>query len=114
MEAEKDEPGKLDQVESNEQEPKKLEAKEPESGEPDPKEQHSKVLESVEPEKPKMGYVDLSVTEGKAYETMTIEELQEAILSKMAKNGPITDQMLRSVRENVYPGSLLNWVRSFR
>ncbi len=114
MEAEKDEPGKLDQVESNEQEPKNLEAKEPESGEPDPKEQHSKELEPVEPEKPKTGYVDLSVTEGKTYETMTIEELQEAILAKMAKNGPITDQMLRSVRENIYPGSLLNWVRSFR
>ena len=67
-----------------------------------------------EPEKPKTGYVDLFVTEGKAYEAMTIEELQEAILSKMAKNGPITDQMLRSVRENIYPGSLLNWVKSFQ
>lgn len=50
----------------------------------------------------------------KPYEDMTIEELQEAILEKMSKNGPITQDMLRSVRENVYPDSLLNWVRSFR
>ena len=50
----------------------------------------------------------------KPYEGMTIEELQEAILEKMSKNGPITQDMLRSVRENVYPDSLLNWVRSFR
>ena len=44
---------------------------------------------------------------------MDINELQDAILSKMAKNGPINVQMLRSVRENVYRDSLLNWVRSF-
>ncbi len=59
-------------------------------------------------------YVDASVTQGKAYEDMTIEELQEAILSKMAKNGPVTDQMLKTVRENVYQNSLINWVKSFR
>ena len=45
---------------------------------------------------------------------MTIEELQQAILYKMAKNGPITDQMLRDVMENVYHNSLINWVKSFR
>lgn len=50
----------------------------------------------------------------KSYEEMSIEELQEAILDKMRRNGPITDQMLRDVRENVYHNSLLNWVRSFR
>ena len=44
---------------------------------------------------------------------MTIEELQEAILEKMRKNGPVTDYMLGTVRENVYHDSLLNWVRSF-
>lgn len=59
-------------------------------------------------------YVDLSQTEGKSYESMTVEELQSAILYKMSKNGPVTDQMIRSVRENVYPNSLLNWVKSFR
>ena len=50
----------------------------------------------------------------KSYEEMSIEELQAAILAKMAKNGPITDQMRRDVRENVYHNSLINWVKSFR
>ena len=54
--------------------------------------------------------VDLS----KPYEEMTIEELQEAILACMAKNGPVTEYMLGTVRENTHHGSLLNWVRSFR
>ena len=45
---------------------------------------------------------------------MTIEELQAAILEKMAGNGPVTEEMKRTVFENVYPNSLLNWVRSFR
>ena len=50
----------------------------------------------------------------KPYEEMTIEELQAAILEKMAGNGPVTEEMKRTVFENVYPNSLLNWVRSFR
>ena len=50
----------------------------------------------------------------KRYEDMTVEELQAQILAKMAKNGPVTDQMRRSVEENTHQGSLLNWVRSFR
>lgn len=50
----------------------------------------------------------------KPYEEMSIEELQDAILDKMAHNGPINDQMYKSVRENVYKDSLLNWVKSFR
>jgi len=49
----------------------------------------------------------------KPYEEMTIEELQEAILEKMRKNGPVTDYMLGTVRENVYRDSLINWVKSF-
>ena len=52
--------------------------------------------------------------EGKPYEQMSVEELQAEILAKMAKNGPITDRMRRDVMENVYHGSLLNWVKSFR
>ena len=48
------------------------------------------------------------------YEEMTIEELQEGILAKMAKNGPITDQMRKDVEENIYRNSLLNWINSFR
>ena len=50
----------------------------------------------------------------KPYEEMTVEELQEAILAKMRKNGPVTDYMLGTVRENTHHGSLVCWVRSFR
>ncbi len=50
----------------------------------------------------------------KQYEDMTIEELQDAILAKMANNGPLNDQMIKSVRENIWKDSLLNWVKSFR
>ena len=56
----------------------------------------------------------IEVPTNKVYEEMTIEELQQAILDKMAKNGPITDQMRRDVMENVYHNSLINWVKSFR
>ena len=59
-------------------------------------------------------YVDRSVSEGKTYEEMSVEELQEAVLAKMASNGPVTPDMLRTVRENVYHDSLVNWVKSFR
>ena len=50
----------------------------------------------------------------KPYEEMTVEELQEAILEKMRRNGPVTEYMLGTVRENTHHGSLLNWFRSFR
>ena len=50
----------------------------------------------------------------KPYEAMTVEELQSAILEKLAKNGPVTDQMRRDVADNVWHDSLVNWVRSFR
>ena len=50
----------------------------------------------------------------KPYETMTVEELQEVILEKMRKNGPVTDYMLGTVRENTHHGSLVNWAKSFR
>ncbi len=50
----------------------------------------------------------------KTYEEMTIEELQQAILDRMAKNGPITDRMRQDVIENVYHDSLINWIKSFR
>ncbi|MGN0438334.1 MAG: alpha-amylase family glycosyl hydrolase [Lachnospiraceae bacterium] len=59
-------------------------------------------------------YADRHETEGKAYEDMTVVELQEAVLYKMSKNGPVTDQMFHSVEENVYHDSLVNWVKSFR
>ena len=48
------------------------------------------------------------------YENMSIEELQVAILEKMAKNGPVNEQMIKTVMDNVYHDSLCNWVKSFR
>ena len=62
------------------------------------------------PEKKDAKVLDLN----KPYEEMSVEELQAAILEKLAKNGPVTDQMRKDVAENVYPNSLLNWVKSFR
>lgn len=48
------------------------------------------------------------------YDNMSIEELQVAILEKMAANGPVDDRMVKTVMDNVYPDSLKNWVKSFR
>ena len=42
-----------------------------------------------------------------------MEELQKAILEEMRRNGPVTDYMLVTVRENTHYGSLLTWVKSF-
>ncbi len=50
----------------------------------------------------------------KTYEEMSIEELQQAILDRMAMNGPVTDRMRQDVAENVYHNSLINWIKSFR
>ena len=63
----------------------------------------------VEIESPEKKELDLN----KPYEEMTIEELQASILAKMAKNGPVTEDMKRTVTVNTHQGSLLNWVRSF-
>ena len=49
----------------------------------------------------------------KSYEEMSIEELQEVILEKMRRNGPVTEYMLGTVRENNHHGSLVNWAKSF-
>lgn len=50
----------------------------------------------------------------KPYEQMEVPELQAAVLAKLAKNGPVTDQMRKDVSDNVYKNSLINWVKSFR
>ena len=55
---------------------------------------------------------NVSVCE-KSYEEMTVEELQNAILKRLGRNGPVTDQMKRDVAENVYHNSLINWIKSF-
>ncbi len=49
-----------------------------------------------------------------ALEDMSVEQLQATILAKMAKNGPVTDQMRRDVEANVWHDSLVSWARSFR
>ena len=49
----------------------------------------------------------------KPYDLMTVEQLQAVILAKMAKNGPVTDQMRRDVTENIWHNSLVNWANSF-
>ena len=69
-----------------------------------------KVIVIETPKAPEKVVVDWN----KPYESMTVEELQEAILEKMRKNGPVTEYMLRTVRENTHQGSLVNWVKSFR
>ena len=50
----------------------------------------------------------------KAPEDMSIEELQAGILAKMANNGPVTDQMKKTVYDNIWHDSLVNWIKSFR
>lgn len=54
------------------------------------------------------------VPTNKSYGEMTVEELQAAVLEKMAKNGPVTDYMKKTVYDNVWHDSLVNWVKSFR
>ena len=50
----------------------------------------------------------------KAPEDMSVAELQAAILAKMANNGPVTDQMKKTVDDNIWHDSLVNWLKSFR
>ena len=56
----------------------------------------------------------VTVDPNKAPEDMTVEELQQAILAKMANNGPVTDQMKKTVYDNIWHDSLVNWLKSFR
>ena len=48
------------------------------------------------------------------YSEMTVEQLQAVILAKMAKNGPVTEQMRKDVENNIWHNSLVNWANSFR
>ena len=77
-----------------------------------PKEEAKKeeVKAETKPEIPEKVVIDWN----KPYEEMSIEELQEAILEKMRHNGPVTEYMLGTVRENTHHGSLVSWVRSFQ
>ena len=71
--------------------------------------QVSAIEETLEENMPEEVVVDWN----KAYEDMSVEELQAAILEKMRKNGPVTDYMLGTVKENTHHGSLVTWVKSF-
>ena len=51
--------------------------------------------------------------ESEAFEKGRIFGLQEAILAIMEKKGPVTDQMRKDVRENIYHDSLITWIKSF-
>ena len=52
--------------------------------------------------------------EGMSYQEMSVSQLQEVILGKMAKNGPVTDQMRKDVMDNIWHDSLVRWAESFR
>jgi len=56
----------------------------------------------------------VTVDWSKSPEEMTVEELQAGILTKMANNGPVTDQMKKTVYDNIWHDSLVNWLKSFR
>lgn len=71
-------------------------------------------IDSLETEKKESVINPADIKNRTDYDNMSIEELQAAILQKMANNGPVDDQMRRTVEENVYLDSLRNWVRSFR
>ena len=57
---------------------------------------------------------EVTVDWTKSLEDMTVEELQAGILAKMANNGLVTDQMKKTVYDNIWHDSLVNWLKSFR
>lgn len=50
----------------------------------------------------------------KSPESMTVTELQAAVLAKLAGNGPVDAQMKKTVVDNIWHDSLVNWLKSFR
>lgn len=91
----------------------KVEEAEPVASEPVKEEVKTQIEVPVkETTKPEEKKVEIPVN--KSYEEMTIEELQQVILGKMAKNGPVTDQMKKTVYDNTHHGSLITWARSFQ
>lgn len=55
----------------------------------------------------------LTADPNRPYEDLSVQELQEVILEKMRRNGPVTDYMVGTVRENIHHGSLVTWAKSF-
>ena len=56
----------------------------------------------------------ITVDWSKSPESMTVPEIQAAILSKLAGNGPVDAQMKKTVTDNIWHDSLVNWLKSFR
>ena len=56
----------------------------------------------------------ITVDWSKSPEAMTVPELQAAILSKLRGNGPVDAQMKKTVTDNIWHDSLVNWLKSFR
>ena len=56
----------------------------------------------------------ITVDWSKSPESMTVPELQAAILAKLAGNGPVDAQMKKNVTDNIWHDSLVNWLKSFR
>ena len=56
----------------------------------------------------------ITVDWSKSPESMTVPELQAAILTKLAGNGPVDAQMKKTVTDNIWHDSLVNWLKSFR
>ena len=65
---------------------------------------------SDDPADPKTITVDWS----KSPESMTVPELQAAVLAKLSGNGPVDAQMKKTVTDNIWHDSLVNWLKSFR
>ncbi|MBO5060869.1 MAG: alpha-amylase [Clostridia bacterium] len=74
------------------------------------------ITETVKAEEKKQSAkikIDPGLKRNKSFEEMTVEELQEAILERMKRNGPVTEQMRKDVLENIYHNSLVTWIKSF-
>ena len=56
----------------------------------------------------------ITVDWSKSPESMTVPELQAAILAKLAGNGPVDAQMKKTVVDNIWHDSHVNWLKSFR
>lgn len=56
----------------------------------------------------------ITVDWSKSPKSMTVPELQAAILAKLAGNGPVDAQMKKTVTDNIWHDSLVNWLKSFR
>lgn len=98
---------------------KPAESVKPEKAEKREKIEKQEKAPAVSPEQPELKNENAARKEAvpakqKTYEEMSIEELQQAILNRMAKNGPVTDRMRQDVMENVYHNSLVNWIKSFQ